>query len=181
MTTHDFTVDTADGSTQRLSDYAGKVLLVVNTASKCGLTPQYEGLQELYAQYRDQGLEVLGFPSNQFGGQEPLSNEEIQEFCSANFDVSFPVFAKVDVNGDDAHPLWSYLRAADPGDFTAETAPGLYDHIVRMKPETIGTDEVKWNFTKFLIGRDGEVIRRYEPTVQPAQIKDDIEAALAAR
>ena len=180
MKTHDFTVDAADGSTQRLSDYAGKVLLVVNTASKCGLTPQYEGLEKLYREYQDQGLEVLGFPSNQFGGQEPLSNEEIQEFCSANFDVSFPVFAKVDVNGEEAHPLWSYLRAADPGDFTAETAPGLYDHIAKMKPETIGTDEVKWNFTKFLIGRDGEVIRRYEPIVQPDQIKSDIEAALAA-
>jgi glutathione peroxidase len=180
MKTHDFTVDAADGSTQRLSDYAGKVLLVVNTASKCGLTPQYEGLEKLYREYQDKGLEVLGFPSNQFGGQEPLNNEEIQEFCSANFDVSFPVFAKVDVNGEDAHPLWSYLRAADPGDFTAETSPGLYDHIVRMKPETIGTDEVKWNFTKFLIGRDGEVIRRYEPTVTPDQIKGDVEAALAS-
>ncbi|MGY1773258.1 glutathione peroxidase [Blastococcus sp. SYSU D00813] len=180
MKTHDFTVDAADGTTQRLSDYAGKVLLVVNTASKCGLTPQYEGLQELYTQYRDRGLEVLGFPSNQFMGQEPGTNEEIQEFCSTQYGVTFPVFAKVDVNGDDAHPLWSYLRAADPGDFSAETAPGLYDHIAKMRPEAIGTDEVKWNFTKFLVGKDGEVIRRYEPTVQPAQIKDDIEAALAA-
>ncbi|WP_409332607.1 glutathione peroxidase [Trujillonella humicola] len=180
MKTHDFTVDAADGSTQRLSDYAGKVLLVVNTASKCGLTPQYEGLQQLYTRYRDRGLEVLGFPSNQFMGQEPGTNEEIQEFCSTQYGVTFPVFAKVDVNGEDAHPLWSYLRAADPGDFSAETAPGLYDHIAKMRPEAIGTDEVKWNFTKFLVGRDGEVVRRYEPTVQPAQIEADIEAALAA-
>lgn len=180
MTTHDFAVDAADGSTQRLSDYAGKVLLVVNTASKCGLTPQYEGLEQLYREYRDQGLEVLGFPSNQFGGQEPLSNEEIQDFCSTNFDVTFPVFAKVDVNGPDAHPLWSYLRAADPGDFSAENSPQLYPHIARMRPESLGTDEVKWNFTKFLIGRDGQVIRRYEPTVTPDQIKADLEAALAS-
>ena len=179
-TTHDFTVAAADGSARRLSDYAGKVLLVVNTASKCGLTPQYAGLQELYEQYRERGLEILGFPSNQFMGQEPGSDAEIQEFCSVEYGVTFPVFAKVDVNGGDAHPLWAHLRAADPGDFTAETAPGLYDHVARTRPEAIGTDEVKWNFTKFLVGRDGAVIRRYEPTVQPAQIKDDIEAALAA-
>jgi len=180
MKTHDFTVDAADGSTQRLSDYAGKVLLVVNTASKCGMTPQYEGLEQLYREYRDQGLEVLGFPSNQFMGQEPGTNEEIQEFCSTQYGVTFPVFAKIDVNGEDAHPLYAYLRAADPGDFTAETAPGLYDHIARIKPEALGTDEVKWNFTKFLVGRDGEVIRRYEPSVTPEQIRGDLEAALAA-
>ena len=180
MKTHDFTAATADGSTARLSDYAGKVLLIVNTASKCGLTPQYEGLEQLYKDYQDQGLEVLGFPSNQFMGQEPGTNEEIQEFCSTQYGVTFPVFAKVDVNGPDADPLWSYLRAADPGDFTAETAPGLYEHIAKMKPEAIGTDEVKWNFTKFLVGRDGEVIRRYEPSVTPEQIRADLEAALAA-
>ncbi|SEO77682.1 glutathione peroxidase [Trujillonella endophytica] len=179
MKTHDFTVDTADGSTQRLSDYAGKVLLVVNTASKCGLTPQYEGLEKLYREFGEQGLEVLGFPSNQFMGQEPGTDEEIQEFCSTQYGVTFPVFAKVDVNGPDAHPLWSYLRAADPGDFTAETAPGLYDHIAKIKPDALGTDEVKWNFTKFLIGRDGEVVRRYEPSVTPDQIRSDIETALA--
>jgi glutathione peroxidase len=179
MKTHDFTVDTADGSPQRLSDYAGKVLLVVNTASKCGLTPQYEGLEKLYRDFKDQGLEVLGFPCNQFGGQEPGTDAEIQEFCSTNFDVSFPVFAKVDVNGEDAHPLFAYLRSEDPGDFSAETAPGLYNHIAKMKPETIGTDEVKWNFTKFLIGRDGEVVRRYEPSVTPEQIRADLDAALA--
>jgi glutathione peroxidase len=179
MKTHDFTVDTADGSTQPLSEYAGKVLLVVNTASKCGLTPQYEGLEALHREYQDKGLEVLGFPCNQFGGQEPGTDAEIQEFCSTNFDVSFPVFAKVDVNGEDAHPLFAYLRSSDPGDFSAETAPGLYDHIAKMKPETIGTDEIKWNFTKFLIGRDGEVIRRYEPTVTPEQIKADLDAVLS--
>jgi glutathione peroxidase len=180
MKTHDFTVDAADGSTKPLSEYAGKVLLVVNTASKCGLTPQYEGLEQLYKDFRDQGLEVLGFPCNQFGGQEPGTDAEIQEFCSTNFDVSFPVFAKVDVNGEDAHPLFAYLRSSDPGDFSAETAPGLYDHIAKMKPETIGTDEIKWNFTKFLIGRDGEVIRRYEPTVTPEQIKADLDAVLSS-
>jgi glutathione peroxidase len=180
MKTHDFTVEAADGSTARLSDYAGKVLLVVNTASKCGLTPQYEGLEKLYRDFQEQGLEVLGFPSNQFMGQEPGTNEEIQEFCSTQYGVTFPVFAKIDVNGEDAHPLYAYLRAADPGDFTAETAPGLYDHIARIKPDALGTDEVKWNFTKFLVGRDGEVIRRYEPSVLPEQIRDDLEAVLAA-
>ena len=180
MKTHDFTVEAADGSTRRLSDYAGKVLLVVNTASKCGLTPQYEGLEQLYRDYKDEGLEVLGFPSNQFMGQEPGTNEEIQEFCSTQYGVTFPVFAKVDVNGEDAHPFWAYLRSADPGDFSADTAPGLYDHIAKIKPDAIGTDEVKWNFTKFLIGRDGEVIRRYEPTVTPEQIRADLDAALAA-
>ena len=160
MKTHDFTVDAADGSTQRLSDYAGKVLLVVNTASKCGLTPQYEGLEKLYREYHDQGLEVLGFPSNQFGGQEPLSNEEIQEFCSVNFDVSFPVFAKVDVNGPAASPLFDRLKSE---------APGL-----------MGSRAIKWNFTKFLVGPDGEVVKRYAPQTAPAEIAGDIEKLLAA-
>ena len=158
MKTHDFTVDAADGSTQRLSDYAGKVLLVVNTASKCGLTPQYEGLEKLYREYHDQGLEVLGFPSNQFGGQEPLSNEEIQDFCSANFDVSFPVFAKVDVNGPGADPLFERLKADAPG--------------------VLGSKAIKWNFTKFLVDRSGAAVRRYAPTTKPEDIRKDIEDLL---
>ncbi|MFD2416392.1 glutathione peroxidase [Amycolatopsis pigmentata] len=158
MTVHKFSVATADGATRSLSDYAGKVLLIVNVASKCGLTPQYEGLESLYRAGKDRGLEILGFPCNQFGGQEPGTNAEIQEFCSTTFDVTFPVLAKVDVNGPDADPLYSYLRAEAPGD--------------------TDSDDVKWNFTKFLIGRDGKVLRRFEPTVTPEEIQPEVDALL---
>src|SRR5262249_36133032 len=151
--------------TQSLSDYSGRVLLIVNVASKCGLTPQYEGLEALYRETRDQGLTILGFPCNQFGGPEPGTDEEIQNFCSTNYQVSFPVFRKVGVNGPDADPLYTYLRAQAPGDFGPDSP--LYPHIKSSRPEALGTDEIKWNFTKFLIGRDGEVIRRFEPTVTP--------------
>ena len=177
MNTHDFTVPTADGSCRPLRDYAGRVLLVVNTASRCGLTPQYAGLEELYRRYRDRGLEVLAFPCNQFGADEPGSDTEIQAFCSATFGVTFPVFAKVDVNGPDAHPLWRHLRAACPGEWHPEE--GLDAHVARIRPEAVGTDEVKWNFTKFLVGRDGEVLRRYEATVAPGALTADLDAALA--
>jgi glutathione peroxidase len=158
VTVHKFSVATADGATLSLSDYAGKVLLIVNVASKCGLTPQYEGLEKLYREGKDRGLEILGFPCNQFGGQEPGTNAQIQEFCSATFDVTFPVLAKVDVNGPDADPLFDHLRAEAPGDTES--------------------DEVKWNFTKFLVGRDGRVIRRFEPTVTPEEIQPEIAALL---
>ncbi|MGX7678116.1 glutathione peroxidase [Jatrophihabitans sp. DSM 45814] len=178
MSAHDFAVATTDGSTQKLSDYSGRVLLIVNVASKCGLTPQYEALEALYRDEKDRGLEILGFPCNQFGGQEPGTDEEIQEFCSTNFDVTFPIFSKVEVNGPDADPLFDYLRGEAPGDFGPESGP-LYDHISKSRPEAIGTDEVKWNFTKFLIGRDGEVIRRYEPTVTPEVIRPDLDALLS--
>ena len=176
MNTHDFTVATADGSVRSLREYAGRVLLVVNTASRCGLTPQYEGLEALYRERRDRGLEVLAFPCNQFGGDEPGSDAEIQEFCSTTYGVGFPVLAKVDVNGPDASPLWRYLRAADPGEWLPHD--GLAAHVARTRPEAVGTDEVKWNFTKFLIGRDGEVIRRYESTTTPEQLAADVDAAL---
>jgi glutathione peroxidase len=158
VTAHQFSVATADGATRSLGDYAGKVLLIVNVASKCGLTPQYKGLESLYRAGKDRGLEVLGFPCNQFGGQEPGTDAEIQEFCSTTFDVTFPVLAKVDVNGPDADPLFRYLRAEAPG--------------------TNGDDEVKWNFTKFLLGRDGKVIRRFEPTVTPEEIEPELTALL---
>ncbi|HST71762.1 glutathione peroxidase [Kocuria rosea] len=158
MTTlHDFTATTLDGREQALAEYAGQVVLVVNTASKCGFTPQYAGLEELWRTYRDQGLVVLGFPSNQFGAQEPGTEEEIGAFCSRNYGVSFPLFAKVDVNGAAAHPLWTWLREEKGG--------------------VLG-DAVKWNFTKFLVGRDGQVIRRYAPTTTPAQLAPEVEAAL---
>jgi glutathione peroxidase len=160
MTTiSDFSARTLAGREQSLSEYAGRVVLVVNTASKCGFTPQYAGLEKLYTELRDEGFVVLGFPCNQFGGQEPGTEDEIEEFCQLNYGVSFPMFAKVDVNGDDTHPLFEWLKAEHPG--------------------LLG-GRVKWNFTKFLVGRDGEVVRRYAPTTEPADLADDIRAALAA-
>ena len=137
----------------------------MNVASKCGLTPQYEGLEALYREDKDRGLEILGFPSNQFKEQEPGTDAEIQEFCKTTYDVTFPVLAKVDVNGPDADPLYQYLRAEAPGDFGPQYG-GFYDAISKIRPDADGTDEVKWNFTKFLIGRDGTVIKRYEPPVR---------------
>ena len=142
------------GKLQPLSKYEGDVLLIVNTASKCGFTPQLDGLETLYAQYKDQGLQVLGFPCNQFGHQDPGTNEEINEFCQLNSGVSFPMFAKVDVNGKDAHPLFQYL---------AKEAPGL-----------LGSKAIKWNFTKFLVDRQGNVIERFSPQTTPAEIESAI-------
>lgn len=154
----DFTVATNDGSKLDLADMQGKVLLIVNTASKCGFTPQYKGLQELHERYSEQGFDVLGFPSNQFGEQEPGSNEEIAEFCSVNYDISFPLMAKVEVNGDHAEPLYKWLR---------EEAKGL-----------MGTTSIKWNFTKFLVNRDGKVVDRFAPTTKPEDIRKHIEKLL---
>jgi len=147
------------GRTVRLADHAGQVLLIVNTASQCGFTPQFTGLEKLWATYRDRGLVVLGFPSNEFGGQDPGSNEEIASFCELNFGVSFPMMAKVEVNGGGAHPLFQWLKGE---------APGL-----------LGSKGIKWNFTKFLVGRDGQVIKRYAPQDAPDKLAADIERALA--
>lgn len=154
----DFTATTLGGAEQPLSAYDGSVVLVVNTASQCGFTPQYAGLQELYDSYRDQGLVVLGFPCNQFGNQEPGDAGEIGAFCEKNYGVSFPMFAKVDVNGDDAHPLYKWLRNEKGG--------------------VLG-DKIKWNFTKFLLGRDGQVIKRFGSTTKPDKLKGAVESALA--
>lgn len=154
----DFKAKKPNGELIDLADKAGKVLLVVNTASKCGFTPQYDGLEALWKQYGDRGFEVLAFPCNQFGAQEPGSAEEIDSFCKVNFGVSFPLMAKVDVNGAGADPLYDWLK---------KEAPGL-----------LGTKSIKWNFTKFLIGRDGKVVRRYAPTDKPESIAKDIEALL---
>jgi glutathione peroxidase len=176
-TAHDFAGTDADGKQVPLAGYAGKVLLIVNVASKCGLTPQYDGLESLYRDQKDRGLEILGFPCNQFMEQEPGSNEEIQEFCKSTYDVTFPVLAKIDVNGPGADPLYQYLRAEAPGDFGPQYG-GFYNAVLQARPETEGTDEIKWNFTKFLIGRDGQVIKRYEPPVEPADIKADLESYL---
>ncbi|ONF95140.1 glutathione peroxidase [Sphingomonas jeddahensis] len=154
----DFEVRTADGGTASLSDHRGKVLLIVNTASKCGFTPQYEGLEQLHRDYAERGFEVLGFPCNQFGAQEPGDAAEIANFCSLTYDVTFPVFAKVDVNGPQADPLFEQLK---------KDAPGL-----------LGSKAIKWNFTKFLVNREGEVIDRYAPTTKPEDIRKDIEKLL---
>jgi glutathione peroxidase len=159
-TIYAFSAATIDGKPRSLSDYRGKVLLVVNTASKCGFTPQYKGLEAIYRQFKDRGFAVLGFPCNQFGEQEPGEDATIAEFCERNFGVSFPLFAKVDVNGADAHPL--------------------FKHLTSEKKGLLGTGAIKWNFTKFLIGKDGRVIERYAPTTAPEDLIKDIEKALAA-
>jgi len=151
-------VTAQDGRETTLEEHRGKVLLVVNTASKCGFTPQYKGLEGLYEQYRERGLEVLGFPCNQFGQQEPGSDDEIKEFCELNFGVSFPLYSKVDVNGPGAHPLFAELK---------QRAPGI-----------LGTEGIKWNFTKFLVNRDGEVVKRFAPKDKPEALAADIEALL---
>ena len=154
----DFTVTSNRGEEVDLSDKLGKVLLVVNTASKCGFTPQYEGLEELYQKFADRGFEVLGFPCNQFGAQEPGSADEIAEFCKVNFGVTFPLMEKVDVNGDEASPLFDWMKAE---------APGL-----------MGSKAIKWNFTKFLVDREGNVVKRYAPQDTPARIAKDVEKLL---
>ncbi len=156
---YDFEALSIEGKPAHLSSQRGKVLLIVNTASECGFTPQFDGLEALWEAYRDKGLVVVGFPSNEFGGQDPGSNEEIASFCSINYGVSFPMMGKVEVNGTGAHPLWKWLTTEAPG--------------------ILGSQAIKWNFTKFLVGRDGRVIKRYAPTDTPESMKKDIEAALA--
>ncbi|GJD43823.1 Hydroperoxy fatty acid reductase gpx1 [Methylobacterium cerastii] len=159
-TLFDFTPKAADGTPHPLAQYRGKVVLVVNTASKCGFTPQYEGLEALWKTHREAGLVVLGFPCNQFGAQEPGNATEIAQFCSLTYDVSFPLLAKVEVNGAGADPVYQHLKGEKPG--------------------LLGTAGIKWNFTKFLVGRDGRVVGRYPPTAKPASLERDIAAALAA-
>lgn len=158
-TVYNFTANSLSGSPVDLAQYRGKVLLIVNTASKCGFTPQYQGLEAVYQQFRDQGVEVLGFPCNQFGSQEPGDAAEIGAFCEKNYGVSFPLFAKIDVNGNNADPLYKFLKHA---------APGL-----------LGSEGIKWNFTKFLIRKDGSVFKRYAPQTKPEELIDDIKRLLA--
>lgn len=155
---HEFSAIDIDGHPRHLGEFAGQVLLVVNVASRCGFTPQYAGLEKLWTDYRDRGFAVLGFPCDQFGHQEPGDEAEIRNFCSLNYDVSFPLFAKIDVNGDGAHPLWKWLKQEKSG--------------------LLGISAIKWNFSKFLVGRDGKVIKRYAPTDTPESIAGDIRAAL---
>lgn len=158
MNVHDFSVKKPDGTTQKLSEIAQGPILIVNTASKCGFTPQYEGLEALHRQYKDKGLTILGFPCNQFGAQEPGNADEIANFCSLTYDVTFPLLAKVDVNGDAAEPL--------------------FEHLKNEKPGLMGTKSIKWNFTKFLVDKDGNVVARYAPTDKPADLAGAIEKLL---
>lgn len=157
-TVFDFSAEDTKGDSVALENFRGKVLLIVNTASKCGFTPQYEGLEKLQTDYHEKGFEVLAFPCNQFGKQEPGSNEEIVEFCTTRFSATFPIFSKIDVNGADTHPLYAWLK---------QQAKGI-----------MGTERIKWNFTKFLINRQGEVVKRYGSQAKPEQIADDIAALL---
>jgi glutathione peroxidase len=160
MNAYDFQAAAINGELVGLSRYHGKVLLIVNTASDCGFTPQYKGLEEVYQQFQARGFEVLGFPCNQFGKQEPGTEADIGAFCEKNYGVTFPLFSKIDVNGADAHPLFKHLK---------EAAPGL-----------LGTEGIKWNFTKFLINKDGSVYKRYAPQTKPEEIVADIDKLLAA-
>jgi glutathione peroxidase len=180
MNVHDFSATTIDGKPASLGDYAGQWVLIVNVASKCGLTPQYEGLEALYRKYQPKGLAVLGFPCNQFAGQEPGTEAEIQSFCSSKYDVTFPLFAKVDVNGEAAHPLFKHLRARQPGELPIQPVAGnrLHDHLAKSNPASLNSDVVRWNFTKFLVDPKGEAVKRYEPTVTPAEIDGDIAGRL---
>lgn len=155
---YDIEVQDIKGESHSMAEYRDKVLLIVNTASKCGFTPQFEGLQGLYSDLKDRGLEVLGFPCNQFKSQDPADNDTISQFCSLNYGVDFPMFAKIEVNGDGAHPLYRFLKSQAKG--------------------VLGSENIKWNFTKFLIGRDGKVIKRYAPTTKPEAIRKDIEQLL---
>ncbi|MGB8890135.1 MAG: glutathione peroxidase [Candidatus Korobacteraceae bacterium] len=157
MGLYDFSATLNNGKEKKLSAFKGKVLLIVNTASKCGFTPQYQGLQELYAKYNERGFELLAFPCDQFGHQEPGSDEEIKTFCETNYDVNFPLFSKIDVNGSDEHPLYKFLKSEKGG--------------------LLG-DSIKWNFTKFLVDKNGKVIERYAPTTPPERIGPDIEKLL---
>ncbi|WP_010494029.1 glutathione peroxidase [Paenibacillus elgii] len=159
MSVYDFSATTIQGADKPLSDYRGSVLLIVNTASACGLTPHYEGLQKLYETYKDQGLVVLGFPCNQFAGQEPGTEAEIAQFCETRYNVTFPLFAKIDVKGEHAHPLYQYL--------------------VSYVPEPYRTGDIEWNFVKFLVNRQGEVVKQYSARTEPAAIEEDIQKLLS--
>ena len=154
----DFSASLANGEDTALSEFGGKVLLIVNTASKCGFTPQYQGLESLQKSYGERGFSVLAFPCNQFGGQEPGSEAEIQSFCEMNYQTSFPLFSKIEVNGADSHPLFIHLKEQSPG--------------------VLGSKRIKWNFTKFLVNQQGEVVKRYAPSIKPKAIASDIEALL---
>jgi len=177
---YDFTAVANDGSTVNFADYKGKVLLIVNTASKCGFTPQYDGLEALYQQYKDKGLVIVGFPCDQFGHQEPGTNEEIASFCRQNFGVTFPLMEKIEVNGDNAAPIYKWLYTEKPfaGFGEGETAQFMDQMLARQDPDYAANPDIKWNFTKFLIDRKGHVVARFEPMVTPGELAASIEEQL---
>lgn len=181
MSVHTFEVKKVNGEKVSLSEFKGKVVLIVNTASKCRFTPQFEDLQKLYLKYRDRGLEILGFPCNQFANQEPGTNEEAAAFCRMNYGVTFSMFSKVEVNGKNAHPLFQYLKKEAP--FKGFDESNITEKLLKMKiaevhPEWLVGDEIKWNFTKFLIDQNGNVVKRFEPSEEPVDMEQDIEKLL---
>lgn len=178
MAIYDYSYTSIEGKTVSLSEYKGKVLLIVNTASECGFTPQYEGLEKLYETYRDKGLVIVGFPCNQFGGQEPGSNEEVKEFCKLRFGVSFPLSQKIDVRGEKIDPIFAFLTSEAKFEGFGAGQQGLVDLLKEKFGIAFEDDSIKWNFTKFLISKDGQNIRRFEPPVTPEELEGDIKAAL---
>ena len=177
---YDFKAESNAGEEVNFADYKGKVLLIVNTASKCGFTPQYDGLEELYKKYNDKGLVVIGFPCDQFGHQEPGSNEEIEAFCRLNYGVTFPLMAKSDVNGEDANEVFKWLYSQKPfaGFGDSERGKFMDGMLARNNPEYASNPDIKWNFTKFLVDRKGRVVERFEPVVAPADLESQIQALL---
>jgi len=181
MSIYDFKANTIQGQEVGLDAYRGKVVLIVNTASKCGLTPQYEALEKLYKSYEERGFVILGFPCNQFGGQEPGSNADVEQFCQVNYGVTFPLFEKIDVNGADKHPLYAYLIERQPFQGFDQSQPSGQKFQAMFEngmPDKLKDDEIKWNFTKFLVDRDGQVVGRFEPPVVPDDIAGAIEKLL---
>lgn len=181
MSIYDIQATTIQGKEVKLDDYKGKVLVIVNTASKCGFTPQYSDLQKLYDRYKEQGLEILGFPCNQFNEQEPGSHEEVESFCQINYGVKFPLFEKTDVRGRDAHPVFRFLTEQAPFegfDVTNSSGKLLHAFLQEKHPELLLGDDVKWNFTKFVIDREGNIVGRFEPTAEPMDMEPTIEALL---
>jgi glutathione peroxidase len=183
QTIHDFEAKDIDGKLVKLDSYAGKVLLIVNVASKCGFTPQYRGLEALYQKHRERGLAILGFPCDQFGNQEPGTEAEIKQFCSTQYEVSFPIFSKIEVNGPGAHPLYRFLRAEQRGNFS-RNLPGaeqLYSYLEKDRPDLLREDSVRWNFTKFLVDRQGRVVKRFESVHTPEAIEPEVVALLSTQ
>lgn len=181
MSIYDFKAKTIDGEEISLNEYKGKVLIIVNTASKCGFTPQYKGLEEIYNKFNSQGFEILGFPSNQFAEQEPGENSEVKNFCTINYGVTFPLFEKIDVRGDNAHPLFKYLSEEVPFkglDLNHPIGKILSEALEKNFPSFLEGNSIKWNFTKFLIDRNGKVVARFEPTSEPKDMISDIEKLL---
>ncbi|WP_028608345.1 glutathione peroxidase [Paenibacillus harenae] len=181
MSIYSYKLETIKGERVSMEPYKGKVLVIVNTASKCGFTPQYSDLQKLYEEYKEHGLEILGFPSNQFGEQEPGANSDVQSFCQINYGVSFPLFAKTDVRDETAHPLFKYLTEAAPfeGFDTSEPSGKMLNAFLEEKlPHYLQGNSIKWNFTKFLIDREGRVVNRYESTAEPLDMRGEIERLL---